>query len=121
MDIHSGCQDLLVLLVPLPSADGCLVSFFGGLFLSLPLLLSHGEAKLKASVGRPTFLRAALAARLENMVACFLVALDFYLATLKCGEVWGGADFITIGREQNSRQSDTYGQGAEAPSQGGNP
>ena len=63
-DIHSD-QVLLLLLPALPDAGCALVIFLDGL-----LSVFH-EEKSNVSLGRPTFLRATLVARLENMVPGF--------------------------------------------------
>jgi hypothetical protein len=69
-DIQSG-QVLAVLLASLGVAVGwALVSFLEGL---LSGLVFHDE-KSNVSLGRPTFLRAALVARLENM-SVFIYAM----------------------------------------------
>lgn len=65
-DIQSGQALLLLPLVLLPSLGaGCaFVIFFDGLLSELVFQ----EEKSNVSLGRPTFLRATLVARLENMV-----------------------------------------------------
>jgi hypothetical protein len=77
-DIQSGHVLLLLLsslLVAVAVGTGCgLVSFL--LVEGLLSELAFHEEKSKVSAGRPTFLRATLVARLENMLILGLALCD---------------------------------------------